>query len=106
MKVLCDVEPAHTHEFSDDWIFAGPRGTDWRADPRWKPSVYIYLDDHLNEVWRTSEPKCLDAALDKFSQHATVGAAYLQYSPERGELQVAPWKYDAATDTLYPLETV
>jgi hypothetical protein len=104
MKVLCDVEPAHTHEFPDDWIFAGPRGTDWRADPRWKPSVYIYLDENLRTVWQTSEPKCLDDAVNKFTAHRAYHPVYLQYAPGRGELELAPFKYDYKTDTVYPLE--
>lgn len=103
MKILCSIEPAHTHEFPDDWIFAGPRGTDFRADPRWKPSVYIYLDESLREVWRSSEPKCLDDALDKFTLHRDLRPTYLQFAPERGELQLAPFQYDPATDTITEL---
>lgn len=104
IRMKCDVEPEHFHEFPDDWIFAGPRGTDWRADPRWKPSVYIYLDENLRTVWQTSEPRCLDDAINKFSAHRAYNPAYLQCAPERGNLELVPFKYDAKTDTVFPLE--
>jgi hypothetical protein len=100
IRVKCDVEPEHFHEFEDDWQFAGPLGTDWRADPRWVPTVYIYLDDHLRSVWHTTEPRCLDDALDKFTNHRDFKPVYLQYALVGQEAEIAPFKYDPDTDLL------
>lgn len=103
-QVLCEYDPPHTHSFPADWQFAGPRGTDCRADPRWKPTTYVYLDASLHEVWSTQVPRCVDEALDKFSLHRAYAPAYLQFTDEHGQLQLAPFQYDYKTDTVFPLE--
>ena len=92
------------HTYPDDWQFGGPRNRDPRADPRWRGDIYVYLDDHFNEVWATQVPLCDDEALDRFSDHADVGAMYLQVIRCTGESDVLPWRYVAADDTFYPLE--
>jgi hypothetical protein len=104
MILVCDYEPHHTHEFPDDWQLMGPRGKDWRADPRWKPTTYVYLDEQLRVVWTTQVPKCLDEALDKFTAYRGYGPAYLQATNAEGKLELVPFKYDSKTDTVYPLE--
>lgn len=100
----CPYEPLHHHEFPDDWIFGGADKSDPRADTRWSPTTYVYLDNHLNPVWTTQTPLCLDQAIDEFTKHAPLGATYLQYKNVGGELLLADWIYDPATDVVSPLK--
>lgn len=103
VTIACPYEPPHAHEFPDDWVFGGANQLDPRSDPRWEPVTYVYLDRDLKEIWRTQAPLCLDQALDEFTRQADIGAAFLQYGPARGSLELASWRYDRATDTIYPL---
>lgn len=98
----CDYDPPHVHEFSDDWSFGGARNQDPRADRRWTQTTYIYLNDHLNVVWTTQAPLCLDQALDEFTKHASLGAVYLQ-TRRNGVVELEDWTYDPETDTVNPL---
>ena len=98
--ILCDYEPAHEHEFPDDWEFTGANHLDPRSDPRWVPTTYVYLDDHLVEVWTTQAPLCVDQAIDEFSKHAALGVKYLQRRVGRGDLELVPVEYDRATDEV------
>lgn len=99
----CGYEPDHSHEFPEDWEFGGADGTDPRADPRWSPTTYVYLDDHFDPIWTTQTPLCLDQAIDEFTHHRTVGAAYLQRHLPGGELELVDFRYDGDSDTVYPL---
>ena len=99
----CGYEPPHQHEFPDDWTFGGADGEDPRADVRWTPTTYVYLNDHFDEVWRTQTPLCDDEALDEFTKHAALGATYLQARQPDGELVLLDWQYDPKTDVLSPL---
>lgn len=101
--VQCSYEPAHEHEFPDDWEFAGANQLDPRSDRRWIPETYYYLNDHLAVVWTTQVPLCLDQAIDEFTRHASLGVKYLQYRIGRGELELVPVEYDAATDEVRDL---
>lgn len=104
--IECPYEPLHVHFYPEDWQFAGANSLDPRSDPRWEPTTYVYLDDNLREVWTTQVPLCLDQALDEFTRHAGLGATFLQYGPPRGALELASWRYDKATDTVFPLGAV
>jgi hypothetical protein len=101
--IACPYEPDHVHEFPEDWVFGGANSLDPRSDPRWEPTTYVYLDSDLREVWTTQVPLCLDQALDEFTKHARLGATFLQFGSPRGELDLAPWRYDRDSDTVYPL---
>lgn len=100
----CPYEPPHSHEFPDDWVFGGPSETDPRADERWTPTTYIYLNDRLDPVWTTQVPVCLDQALDEFTKYRESGAAYLQSRVRGGKLVLEPFRYDPKTDTVFSLD--
>ncbi len=99
----CRYEPPHVHEWPDDWTFGGANGEDPRADPRWRPTTYIYLDDHFNVVWTTQTPLCDDQAIDEFTKHAIVGVKYLQAKRPGADPELLDWQYDARTDLATPL---
>jgi hypothetical protein len=103
VKIECKYEPLHVHFYPVDWEFGGANGLDPRSDPRWEQTTYVYLDNNLREVWTTQVPICLDQAIDEFTKHASLGAAFLQYGPPRGKMELAGWRYDRETDTAYPL---
>lgn len=67
-EIKCPFDPPHVHEFPGDWQFGGPSETDFRADPRWKPSSYYYIDERLDVVHVTTVPRCDDEAIDFFTQ--------------------------------------
>lgn len=63
------IEYPHTdcsHEYPNDWDFGGANGLDPRADPRWMPTTYQYLDKELNEIHITQVPLCDHAAKGLF----------------------------------------
>lgn len=99
----CRYEPPHTHEFPDDWVFAGANGQDPRADVRWRPTTYHYLDDHFNIVWSTQAPLCLDQAIDEFTRWATGTVMYLQVQRHGGEPELTDWQYLVADDLVVRL---
>ena len=103
IQVLCQYDPPHTHTYPLDWHFGGPRGTDPRADPRWKPRHYVYLDSQLREVWTTHVPRCLDQALDEFSLYRGYDPKYLEAQDESGVLQLVPFEYDPVSDSVFSL---
>jgi hypothetical protein len=102
-SVLCKYEPEHFHEYPKDWFFGGPQNSDPRADPRWKPASYTYLDGSLHEVWSTGTPLCDDQALDECSKHAELRVVYVQVKRPEAPIEILPWSYDSKTDTLTPL---
>ena len=104
----CIYDPPHTHEFPIDWQFGGPNGTDFRSDPRWNPTTYIYLSDKFEPLHRTQSPMCDDEAIDRFSQVATFGPdynpRYLQAIRPDGIPTALPVEYFADTDEVFDKE--
>lgn len=47
-----------SHEFPDDWVFGGAIGADPRADDRWRPTVYAYLNNKLRPIFVDSSSLC------------------------------------------------
>ena len=104
--IECGYEPAHTHEYPDDWQFGGANALDPRADPRWRPTTYEYYDANLRVVHLTQVPLCDDEALEKFTDVARYGPGFVPVflrARRPGERAVTlPWNYDKSTDTLHP----
>jgi hypothetical protein len=46
------------HVFPKDWHFGGATGDDPRADPRWTPSVYLFVDGGMVAQHTSSIPFC------------------------------------------------
>jgi hypothetical protein len=51
------------HPLPGDWIFGGPENTDPRADPRWEPMTFLYLDRMLHRRKITQVPRCIHEAI-------------------------------------------
>ena len=103
----CPHEPEHAHEYPSDWFFGGPEGTDPRADPRFRPDTYVYLDGSLHVVHTTSSFVCDDEAIDEFTTVAGwksgFAPVYLQVRRAGSSaLDTIPWTYDRATDMVLP----
>ncbi len=96
----CFYEPVHQHKFPEGLEFGGANHLDPRADSRWIPTTYIYLDDHLREVWITQTPLCVDQAIDEFTKHASLGVKYLQRRIGRGAVELVPVEYDRESDEV------
>ena len=47
-----------SHEYPDDWVFGGPLGGDPRADVRYRPNVYEFLDWKLQVIHTDCSPLC------------------------------------------------
>lgn len=104
ISLECRFEPPHAHEFPDDWELVGPTGRDPRGDRRWCGSTYVYLDDHLNEVWTTQTPLCDEQAIDEFTKHRDIGATYVQVRrPDERDFVLLDWQYNPESDTVYQL---
>jgi len=101
--IECNYEPIHEHTYPEDWEWTGANLLDPRADPRWVNTTYVYLDADLHEVWTTQVPLCLDQALDEFTKHKWLGVKYLQRRVGRGSMELVPFEYDFATDTVNEL---
>lgn len=99
----CRHEPPHTHEWPDDWTFGGANGQDPRADPRFRPTTYHYLDDHFNTAWVTQAPLCDDQAIDEFTKFATGTVMYLQVQRPDEEAVLLDWQYDVRNDLVTEL---
>ena len=100
----CRYEPPHHHEFPGDWCFGGANGEDPRADPRWTPTTYNYLDSHLDVVWTTQAPLCDDQALDEFTKHRDLGVQFIQVRrPGSREFELLAYQYDGSSDTVFPM---
>jgi hypothetical protein len=103
----CPYDPPHSHEFPSDWFFGGPDLADPRADPRWIPPGYVYLDGSLHPVHTTSAPVCDDQAIDEFTLVASWGLkpVYLQVRrPGQTKLEIVPWTYDEPSDSVSPFK--
>lgn len=46
------------HEYPDDWTFGGANGGDPRADQRWQPTLYEYLNRQMAVVHVSTAPLC------------------------------------------------
>lgn len=94
------------HEFPDDWTFGGANNLHPGADPRWSATTYEYYDDQITVVCLTQAPICDDQALDEFTRVARRGHNPIWLSAHRadGSLEMLPWTYDKASDTLFPKE--
>lgn len=46
------------HEYPDDWTFGGANGGDPRADPRWMPTTYQFLDRNFRTIFTCSSALC------------------------------------------------
>ena len=55
-------DPECKHPLPADWYFTsaveGERPQDPRADPRWRPVTYVFMDRKLHAIHITSEPQC------------------------------------------------
>lgn len=56
------------HTLPAGWEFAGPTEQDPRADRRWWPTTYTYLDRNLRKRYVSQEPFCDHVALGSFMQ--------------------------------------
>jgi hypothetical protein len=106
IEIECDfTDPPHVHEYPDCWIFGGANELDPRADPRWKPTTYIYYDRDTSEITTTQWPLCDDEALDNFTQVARIRGAdprWISAKRPSSSPEMLPFLYDKATDTVYP----
>lgn len=106
MPILLDCGYDETHEYPDDWIFGGADELDPRADMRWMPTTYTYLDAGLRDVHVTQAPICLHQAIDEFTKVEGWGnlkPVYLQIRKPGDKPHVLDLCYVAATDTVHPL---
>lgn len=102
------TDPPHEHKFPEDWIFGGANDLDPRADPRWKPTTYVYYDQNASEITLTQAPLCDDEALDLFSQVARFRGAQPKWCSAKrpgGVVEMLPFIYDKKSDTVYPVNT-
>ena len=61
-------DPTCIHPLPDDWEFGGATGQDPRADPRWRPVTYTFLDCMLHRRVITQEPFCVHQARGSFME--------------------------------------
>lgn len=57
--------PDCEHEYPDDWEFGGANGGDPRADRRWQPTTYEYLNRNLRPVYVSTVPLCDHEAIHR-----------------------------------------
>lgn len=60
--------PDCKHPLPGDWQFGGATDQDPRADPRWVPTVYVYMDQMLRKRYITTEPFCIHVAITSFKE--------------------------------------
>lgn len=94
------------HEYPDDWQFGGANEADPRADPRWRPTKYVYYSDKFEVLAFTQALCCDDEALDYFTKIAKHfpghNPRYIEVKRPDEEKQMLPWVYNKAEDTVYP----
>jgi len=107
MKIKCRYGFDHEyHEYPNDWIMGGANGEDPRADPRWKPTTYLYYDWQAQVIWTTQTPLCDDQAIDEFTKVRDMGTTMRPKWIGKyrglpgGPVQMLNVVYDAATDTV------
>lgn len=84
-----------THEFPEDWVFGGAVGADPRADARWLPTTYEYLDRNMNRVHITQTPLCDHQAVR--TQRATVD----NYFPDHKVRYIIATRPDGKPEMVY-----
>lgn len=91
-----------THVYPKDWEFGGANGLDPRADPRWKPDTYEYMNENLESVHLTQVPICDYHALDMFSevQYWGLNPVFIRVKRHGDtEWHMLPYQYDSEDDT-------
>jgi hypothetical protein len=109
MRIICHyTDPPHEHDYPEGWLFGGANGIDPRTDERWKPTTYEYWSDRAELLHTTQAPLCDDQALDEFTKIASMGPSFnphwLSAKRPNNTVEMLPWLYDKATDTLVPKE--
>jgi hypothetical protein len=46
------------HEYPDNWVFGGAIGADPRADPRYLPTTYVFMDRKLQAIHTCCSSLC------------------------------------------------
>ena len=64
-------DPECAHELPNDWQFGGATGEDPRADPRWMPTTYLFMDRGLVGRHHTTEPRCDHEARGWYRERTT-----------------------------------
>lgn len=106
MKLPCKFN-CGSHEYPDDWILGGANTLDPRADPRWQPTTYRYLDSSLQEVHISQTPLCDEQAIDEFtlvSSYGNLEPVYITVKRPGEREQVLPLEYVQTTDTVHEME--
>lgn len=105
LVVECPFDPPHEHVFPEDWQFGGADGSDFRTDPRWRPSVYVYISDRLQLLHTTVAPSCDDEAIDYFTTVASFGKDFnpkwIRVRRPDGSSTTLPVIYNKATDEVF-----
>ena len=73
IEVTCNYGETHTHEFPDDWLFDGADGMHWGADPRYRPTTYVYFDEKIRPIHLTQVPLCDNEAIEMLAFVARIG---------------------------------
>lgn len=53
-----EISPDCEHIYPDDWTFGGAKGGDPRADQRFLPTIYTFLDRMLSPIYIGSDCLC------------------------------------------------
>ena len=90
------------HEFPDDWEFGGANDEHPGADPRYRPTTYVYFDDKIRPIHLTQVPLCDDQAIDEFTFVANISPdfnpVWLQATRPDRKVVMLPIQYDKTTD--------
>lgn len=97
------TDPPHFHEYPGDWVFGGANSTHPATDPRWRSTVYTYLDAEFRPVYSTSEYLCDDQAIERFTwvRDSIQGARpkYIMVQRPGATKPIAlPWTYNWEND--------
>lgn len=52
------------HTYPDDWEFGGAKGGDPRADSRWQPTTYIFMNRNFRPIFIGSDSLCDHEAIN------------------------------------------
>ena len=99
--VQCRYDPPHTHVYPHDWQFGGANGTHPGSDPRWRPSVYVYISSRLEVIHTTVAPLCDDEAIDRFTDHRYLDPKWIRVRRPDGTSETLPVIYDPETDEVF-----
>lgn len=101
------TDPPHVHTYPADWLFGGADGLHPGADKRFLPTTYTYYDADTTELTVSQIPLCDDEALDYFTKIAQIKGSNPRWCSAKrpgGKLEMLPFLYDKASDTVYPSE--